>query len=210
MDPLYVTSPENEVDIYDGFDDADVDFEGGATSFNSEKAADRPYTLVVQNTSNVPYTISMGGSIEPKPGALVVKQGNFGPDATPTHLVASGGPKSYDILKEFCRRNPARIVLLKITTTQEAQLGANIVVSASTPWQTSASKSIPLARYTRPGDYNTKMAIIENFNQQFDSITDICIDIPGNCTTTFLFEFGAVYNTAKGLAKRAMVAKQNG
>jgi hypothetical protein len=196
------------VDGYTGFGDDDVEFGSTSVDFKNEIGSAKTFTVVVTNRANTVKRVGLGAAIEAVNGVIALADGSLDNE----NIEVSASPKPYNLLKEFIRFNPSRLVTMKIQSNNEAQLAQSIFVTHSSPFEVSGSRNISIASYTNENGFNTKMATLRDLELQLDNQTNIAIDIPGAVAgvptqTVLTLYIGAIYNIAKGLNKRANRAK---
>ncbi len=191
---------------YTGLDDDQIDFGGDGTSFANELAAHRVFTVVVNNTSNLPERISLGAAMEPVAGTQQLVEGNVGGKGT---LTCQGDPSSYNFFKKFIEKHPARLVAIKMTSSNEAQLAQAFMLTHVSPFENLGSKPLSLASYTKETQFNARMVTLKNMDFQLDDQTDLSIAIPPNTQTVFTLYIGGIHNAAKALDAKAKRAKRS-
>ncbi len=193
---------------YTGLDDDHVDFGGKNTSFATELAANRNFTVVVENTTDAPIRVSFGANMYPDavPNSVQLKEGDVKGDKS---LLCQGQPFSYDFFRKFIERHPTRLIAIKMDSTKEGQLGQSIMTTHVSPFENLGSKPLNPALYTKETSYNPRMLTLKNLNLQLDDQTDISVAIPAKCQTIFTLVVGGIYNTAKTLNDKANRAKKS-
>jgi hypothetical protein len=198
--PAYAMDGED----YTGLEDEHIDFGGQGASFNTEHSDGKSFSVAVENTTTSTKRVSFGAALEAVAGTTQLKEGTV-----VTGVTCNGSPKSYDVLKDFIKLNPTRLIALKVQSSNEEQLSQSLIVTRVSPFENLGSKNLNFSAFTKEGAFNTKMLTLVGLDLQLDDQTDIAVDIPAGTRTVFTLFVGGIANSAKMLNTKALKAKRN-
>jgi hypothetical protein len=208
-----------EGDEYTGQGDDIVDFSGEAgckCSFGTEMAKSRPFIFTVSNSNPTARRVAICPSMFAEDATKVLKEGviNWG-GSNNGLLSASGSTESIDFFLAWINKNPTKIPLVKIKTTDTAMFDGSIVLERVSPYGKLGDRKIELGPFVSEKAFNDKILTVplgDDF--QFDDQTRCFVTIPAGTEqnptkVTFTLFTGANINLPKSLNKKAARANRS-
>lgn len=195
---------------YTGYGDHLVDFGGAKLDFGTELGSNRIFAITIVNASASSATVLLNPSYSPQTGARVATAAEgqmIATDGTGT-VSGSGSPSTITNFLAFVKANPTRVLGIKISSTNDAQLAVTMTISRKSPFRNLESELIPLSLYTSEYANNSKMITVRR-EFQLDDQTEVAVPVPAGTTTTFILVCGAVLNTSAALNTKAQLASTN-
>ncbi len=190
-------------DSYEGMDpfggDDFVEYDG----INLNKDGGNMYTLTLTNANAAPRVALLSAGIVSTSIGLI-KTGAFNDANNAAGLSGAGSPKAIELFTEFCRRNPTKISMMQILSTDPAQIYSTMIIRNESPFRDLDSRLINFGSHVSPADNKDKLVIVPThlYKLQFDDQNRVEFTVPGLATTTITFFIGPLLNTAGALNKK--------
>lgn len=209
-------------DGYDGYGDDFMDFDGLQNTFRNEIAANRVFTFTVEQNPTEGHVATtadlllIGGfkNVDySKPGGVsngVLREGNFLALDGVTQLKGTGVQCTLDQFNEFVKRNPLRVLGLKISVTDTTQIDNMILnVEELSPFRSLGTRQIIPSLYVNEQTYRDKIVTV---TEGFDYNDQIAIKTTLMATSKLTIQYicGGILNPAAALKNKAARAGRVG
>ncbi|MBS1579086.1 MAG: hypothetical protein JST29_05550 [Bacteroidetes bacterium] len=190
---------------------------GDAQSFANEKSLGlkRIFGFTVTNASTYMQKVILNPSYTPSSPDRIIADGPINyighPSGGSDLTAASINQKSISDILAFLAQTPTRVLWMKVETNLTNQLSQQILITPKSIFSNPETETIDLGAFKDPKNPNDKLVNAYHPNLQFDSKTEVSVNIPaavgGVATaTTFTFYCGGTFDDGMVLYKAAMQA----
>lgn len=185
--------------LYYGKGDTLLDF-GAASSFLDENETGKRFSMRIVNAGDTDQKVQFNEIIADLENAEIIAEGALGD----TDVTVTGTPRSVDILRNYVKQNPLRLRSIKLNVSDVAQLDEPIVFHTESPFGTMAEVQRIPSEYQDQNTNNPKMSEVSDIKDWcLSDKSTILYNIQAGKSVTLTFVFGASFDAAGALAKKA-------